>query len=94
LKIHWKDEFKEDYTRLETQLKRSVPLRKALFRAISMLQQGKELSEHYAVNRIPAQGMGWYDCYVYDNIIMIYKIEGQYVKLSRLGTPEELEKER
>ena len=45
------------------------------------------------MNQIPSKGRGWYDCYVYDDIVMIYKIEGQYVRLSRLGTPRELEKE-
>lgn len=79
---------------LKTRLKKSIPLRKAISMVISMLQQGNDLSAKYVVNRIPAQGEGWYDCYVFDDIILIYKIEGQYVKLSRLVTPKELEKER
>ncbi len=94
MRIHWKDEFKKDYKQLEKRLKQSPQIRKALFQAVSILHQGKDLSKKYAVNSIPAQGSGWYDCYVYDDIVMIYKIEGQYVKLSRLGTPKYLEKER
>lgn len=59
-----------------------------------MLRQGQDLPEEYVVNRIPDKGLGWYDCYVYADIIMIFKIEGQYVKLSRLGFPKDLEKEK
>ena len=94
MKIYWKEQFKEDYQRVESKLKNPIPFRKALSRAISVLQQEKDLSKKYTVNRLPAQGQGWYDCYVFEDIIMIYKIQGQYIKLSRLGTPRELEKER
>ncbi|MBC8379351.1 MAG: type II toxin-antitoxin system mRNA interferase toxin, RelE/StbE family [Planctomycetes bacterium] len=94
MKIRWKERFKEDYKELEKRLKKPIPFRKALFRAVSILEKGDDLSEKYTVNRIPAQGPGWYDCYVFEDIIMIYKIQGRYVKLSRLGTPKKLQKER
>ncbi len=94
MRIQWKDEFKKDYTRLEKKLKKSDPLRNALFRAISSLQMGEDLSKKFIVNRIPAQGQGWHVCYFYEEYILIYKVERRYVKLSRLGTPKELEKER
>ena len=90
MRIHWKDEFKEDYKRLETRLKKSAPLRNALFNVINRLQLGENLTEKYTVNRIPAEGVGWYVCYFYKDFILIYKVEGQYVKLSRLGTAKEL----
>ncbi len=94
MKIKARRPFKEDYKRIESRLKNPRPLRKALANAISMLQQGNDLSKKYVVNALLTHGQGWYDCYIYDDIIMIYKIEGQYVKLTRLGTPKELEKER
>ena len=84
----------KDYEQIESRLKNPRPFRKSLFKVISTLQQGDNLPEKYVVNPLIARGQGWYDCYVYDDIILIYKIEGQYVKLSRLGTPKELEKER
>ena len=93
MKIHWKDKFKEDYERHEKKLKSSASLRKALFRAISMLQQGKDLSEDYTVNRLLTQGQGWYGVYLFEDVIMIYKIQRQYVSLSRLGTAKELRKQ-
>ena len=92
MRIKARRRFKEDYERIEASLKNPSPFRKAFFRAVSMLQQEQDLSSKFVVNRIPAEGKEWYDCYVYDDIIMIYKIQGQYVKLSRLGTPKELEK--
>lgn len=94
MRIQWKDKFKDDYTRLEKTLKKSDSMRKALFKAIRMLQEGEDLSEQFIVNRIPAQGQGWYVCYFYKEYVVIYKLEKQYVKLSRLGAPKELEKER
>lgn len=86
--------FKADYERIESRLKNPRPFRKAFAKALSILQQGNSLAEEYVVNPLVAQGQGWYDCYIYENIIMIYKVEGNYVKLSRLGTPKDLEKER
>lgn len=57
-----------------------------------MLQQGQDVSEKFVLNRVLAAGEGWYACYFYDEYVLLYKTEGQYVKLARLGTPEELEK--
>lgn len=57
-----------------------------------MLQQGKDLSEKYTINRLLSQGQGWYGVYLFEGVIMIYKIQGQYVRLSRLGTAKELGK--
>jgi addiction module RelE/StbE family toxin len=92
LRIHWKEAFKKDYARLEKRLKQFDPLRRELFEAIRMLQQGQNVSEKFVVNRVIAEGEGWYACYFYDKYVLLYKIEGQYVKLARLGTPRELEK--
>jgi addiction module RelE/StbE family toxin len=71
LKIKARKPFKEDCKRIESRMKDPRPIRKALFRVISMLQQGKNLPEKYVVNPLLARGQGWYDCYVYDDIIMI-----------------------
>ena len=93
MKIKARRRFKEDYTRIEARFKKPAEFRKAFFRAVSMIRQGKDLQAEYTVNRITDKGTGWYDCYIYADIVMIYKIEGQYIKLSRLGTPKDLEKE-
>ncbi len=93
MKIKARRRFKEDYARVESRLKKPAAFRKAVFQAVSSLQKGNDLTEKYTVNRLINMGEGWYGCYVFDDIIMIYKIQGQYVKLSRLGTPKELGKQ-
>jgi len=95
LKVHWSDRFRNDYQKLEKRLGNGnrVSFRKALWKATSILQKGNDLSAKYTVNRIVSQGPGWYICYVLDDIVMTYKIEGQYIKLSRIGFAKELGKE-
>jgi mRNA-degrading endonuclease YafQ of YafQ-DinJ toxin-antitoxin module len=90
LKIHWSDRFTEGFKRTESSIKDPKSFRKALYKAISILQQGKDLSRTFPVNKLAACGEGWFDCYVYEEIVIIFKIRGQYVTLSRIGTCEEL----
>lgn len=87
--VLWKEEFREDLKRLEKRLKNPQPFRKALYRAITELQKGKDLSGLFPVNRITARGAGWYDCYLYDEIVMFYRIQGQRVILTAIGFPNE-----
>jgi mRNA-degrading endonuclease YafQ of YafQ-DinJ toxin-antitoxin module len=94
LRIHWSDRFKEGFKRTESRIKDSKSFRKALYKAISTLQQGNDLSITFPVNKLAARGEGWFDCYVYEEIVIIYKIWGQYVTLSRIGTCEELYEEQ
>lgn len=94
MKIRWKDQFKEDIERIQERLKKPDPFKKAFCQAIRMLEAGKDLTEQFNAHRLVSEGEGWFCCFVFEEIIMIYKIQGQYVKLSRLGTPKELEKER
>lgn len=54
----------------------------------------KKLSKVFPVNSIPSLGQGWFDCYLTNDIIMIYKIEGQSVQLFALGTAKDLYKRR
>lgn len=86
-------QFKEDYQKLIESRENTAAFRKAFNKAIFLLETDhQDFSKTFTVNRLVKRGEGWFDCYVYDDIIMIYKIEGQYIKLSRLGTPQELEK--
>ena len=94
MRIHWKEQFKEDYKRLETTLKDPKPFRKALYKAVSVLQRGDDLSKIFPVNRIVPLGEGWYDCYIYSDIAMIYKIREKSVQLYAVGKASDLYKRR
>ena len=85
MKIKARRRFKEDYIQLEKRLKDPRSFRKALNKAITLLQMGKDISKSFTVNRLIKRGEGWYDCYINSDIVMIYKIQGQYVKLTAIG---------
>lgn len=90
MKIKAEKRFKEDYIQLEKRVKDLVAFRKALNRAVSLLQMGKGLSSSFTVNRLTKRGEGWYDCYITADIVMIYMMQGQYVKLTAIGPVEEM----
>ena len=92
MRIRARRRFKEDYKRLEAKLKKPAAFKKNLSKVISLLQKDTDLPPKYIVNRLTAQGEGWYACYFYEDFVMIYKIQGQYIKLSRIGTAKELGK--
>lgn len=94
MKIKARRQFLKDYERLQPRLKKPVLFRKAFVGAVSILQKGSDLSAKCTVNRLVNQGPGWYICYVLDDLAMTYKIEGQYVKLSRIGFAKDLGKEK
>ncbi len=94
MKIHWSERFRNDYQTLENRLSNRVSFRKALWKATSILQKSGDLSAKYTVNRMVNQGPGWYVCYILDDIAMTYKIEGQYIKLSRIGFAKDLGREK
>ena len=89
MKIVWKEQFKEDLRRVEKRFKDPKPFRRAFNKAIATLQTGKNLSQIFTVNRLPQLGPGWYDCYFYNDIVMIYRIQGQRVLLLAVGYPNE-----
>jgi addiction module RelE/StbE family toxin len=90
VRIVWKEQFKEKFNRLERRLKDPKPLRKALNKAIFVLQTGKNLSDYFPVNKVTSAGPGWYDCYLYEDIVMVYKIQGQRIVLATIGFSSEI----
>lgn len=94
MKIVWKEQVKEDLKQLEKHLKNTKPLRKAIHTAISHIQKGGDLSEILPVNRITKSGVGWFDCYLYKDIVMIYKTHGNRVIIISIGTPTDRLKRR
>lgn len=90
MRVVWKEQFREKFNRLEKRLKDPRPFRKAFAKAVSTLQEGNNLADMLPVNRITAAGPGWYDCYLYKDIVMVYKIQGQRVILATVGFSKEI----
>lgn len=93
MKIFWAGQFKRDYKQVVKNLKEPDQFRAELKEVITILAAGKKLDDSYTANRLNAKGVGWYDCYVYLDIVMIYCIMGERVIFSRLGKCSELYKE-
>ncbi len=89
MRITWKEQFKEDIKRLEKRFKDPKPFRNAFNKAMVALQTGRDLSEIFVVNKLRLLGPGWYDCYLYDGIVMIYRVYGQSILLLAVGYPKE-----
>lgn len=90
MKIYWKEQFKDDFKKLEKREKDPIAFKKAFLKAISTLQAGKDISKLFPVNKIPALGEGWFDCYFYADLVLIYKIQGHTIKLYAIGKAKEL----
>ncbi len=90
MRIRWQDQFKEDFKSLEKHLKDPIPFKKALNKAVTLLQTGKNLSRSFPVNRLIKRGEGWFYCYLTSDIVMIYKIPGKTVKLIAMGRINEM----
>lgn len=90
MRIHWKEQFKEDFKYLEATLKDPISFKKALNKAVTLLQTGKDISKSFPVNRLIKRGEGWFDCYITSDIVMIYTIQGRYVKLTAIGSVKEM----
>lgn len=89
MRIVWKEQFREDIKHLEKRLKDPKPFRNAFKKAMAALQTGRDLSDIFVVNKLPSSGPGWYDCYLYGEIVMIYRVYGQCVFLLAVGYPNE-----
>lgn len=94
MRIRWKDQFTEDIERIQARLRNPGPFKKAFRKAIRMLEEGKDITGPFHGHRLMNEGEGWYYCYIYDDIVMIYKVQGHYVRLSRIEAAGKLEKER
>ena len=92
MKIFWAGQFKKDYKRVVKNLENSEKFRTELKKVIVALEAGKKLSAPYAINKLSAKGIGWYDCYIYQDIVMIYRTDSDRVIFSRLGKCSELYK--
>lgn len=85
MRILWKDQFKDGFRSLESSVKDPAAFKKALHKAITLLQAGKDISQSFTVNRLVKRGEGWFDCYITSEVVMIYYVQGQSVKLTEIG---------
>lgn len=57
---------------------------------IKQLQLGHTLLEKYVDHALSGRWQGYRDCHVKPDLILIYKVEADSLKLARIGTHSEL----
>lgn len=57
---------------------------------ISTLQHGTTLEIKYADHGLAGDWLGYRDCHVKPDLVLIYKIESKTLKLARIGSHSEL----
>lgn len=87
-------EFEEDYEQVDKNIDDQKAFRRAFHHATNCMISGKDLSKLFTVNKIAALGEGWYTCYIYEDIVILYQFQGESVRLARIGTPKQLLKKK
>jgi len=57
---------------------------------ISTLQHGETLEAKYVNHGLTADWLGYRDCHVKPDLVLIYKIDSAALKLARIGSHSEL----
>lgn len=57
---------------------------------ITTLQQGQTLAEKYVDHGLSGNWSNYRDCHVKPDLVLIYKIENDILKLARIGSHSEL----
>jgi mRNA interferase YafQ len=57
---------------------------------ISSLQKGDSLAAKYVDHSLTGNWMGYRDCHVKPDLVLIYKIDSQILKLARIGSHSEV----
>ncbi len=91
MRIFYASQFKKDFPKTETTLKNKKEFRRELRKFITALQFGK-IPSAYAINELLAKGSHWYDCYIYQDIILVYRIDSTCLTLQRIGKAKDLYK--
>jgi len=84
LRIFYASQFKKDFKKLENSIKNKKELRIELRKLITALQFNK-IPPGYTTNELLAKGSHWYDCYVYSDVILMYRIDSTSLTLQRIG---------
>ncbi|MDD5092549.1 MAG: type II toxin-antitoxin system YafQ family toxin [Candidatus Wallbacteria bacterium] len=61
-----------------------------LFKVLELLQNGKKLPERYRAHKLRGLYREWCELHIEPDWLLIYKVEGQFLKLARIGTHGEL----
>ena len=90
LKISRQTKFKRDSKRLIRSGKFSKSDEKELLNVIECLAMGKQLDKKYRDHGLTSNWTNHRECHIKPDLLLIYKIHGDSIKLVRLGSHSDL----
>ena len=86
-KLEYSNQFKKDFKKIT---KLSIPEVIQVGQVISTLQGGETLDAKYVDHGLTGNWRGYRDCHVKPDLVLIYKIDSNTLKLARIGSHSEL----
>ena len=87
LKLEYSTQFKKDFKKIA---KLAVPDVVEVGHVIKQLQLGHTLPEKYVDHALSGNWHHYRDCHIKPDLVLIYKVEEDVLKLARIGTHSEL----
>ncbi len=87
LELEYSTQFKKDFKKIA---KLSITDIVEVGHVIKQLQLGKTLSEKYLDHPLSGDWKNYRDCHIKPDLVLIYKIDTDSLKLARIGTHSEL----
>ena len=87
LALEYATQFKKDFKKIA---KLPIPDVVDVGHVIKQLQLGETLPEKYVDHVLSGNWQGYRDCHVKPDLVLIYKVDNDSLKLARIGTHSEL----
>tara|TARA_R110002167_G_C12152773_1_gene601507 strand:+ start:165 stop:437 length:273 start_codon:yes stop_codon:yes gene_type:complete len=87
LTLEYATQFKKDFKKIA---KLPIPDVVEVGHVIKQLQLGETLPDKYVDHLLSGNWQGYRDCHVKPDLVLIYKVDNNSLKLARIGTHSEL----
>lgn len=87
LPLEYSSQFKKDFKKIT---KLPIPDIVEVGHVIKSLQQGVVLADKYKDHALTGNWFNYRDCHIKPDLVLIYKVENNTVKLARIGSHSEL----
>ena len=85
--LEYSNQFKKDFKKI---IKLSIPDIIEVGNVISTLQKGEHLDTKYSDHSLSGNWSGYRDCHVKPDLVLIYKVDSNILKLVRIGSHSDL----
>ncbi|MBL1275395.1 MAG: type II toxin-antitoxin system YafQ family toxin [Ectothiorhodospiraceae bacterium] len=86
-RLEYSTQFKRDFKKIT---KMPIPDIIEVGHVISTLQKNEPLAEKYSDHALSGSWLGYRDCHVKPDLVLIYKVDSKILKLARIGSHSEL----